>query len=408
MTDIVITSFAEAREAYRQRDLRQGLYDAGAVVMEGVLVNLHGEEHKRRRRIENRTFRRDTFDHYENEMFPDIVECTLAPHAASGHTDLVHFGHALMLNLAAVTAGVDRPRGDAEETERLHEYVSYFIEGATLVHSMLDRDERSAVIAEQLTLWQAEFLQPSIDRRLTLLGQLAAGGIDEAELPRDILTALLRNREVLELDDATLTREVAFFLLAGAHTSATAFVRTIDLMLSWLNQHPEDAYRAAHDRLFVQRCVHETIRLNPSSPTGMRRALADITLPSGRDIPSGALVIIDLEKVNRDQSVFGPSAADFDPTRVTPDGVAPFGLSFAAGMHVCIGQDLAGGLVPPRGSTEPPDEHLFGLAAIAVQRLFQASVRRDPAHPPKIDETTKRPYWSIYPVLLNDPESPTP
>jgi hypothetical protein len=98
--------------------------------------------------------------------------------------------------------------------------------------------------------------------------------------------------------------------------------------------------------------------------------------------------------------VFGPDAAAFDPYRVTPDGVAPFGLSFAAGMHVCIGQDLAGGVVAPRDTEGQPADHLYGLVAVAVQRLFAADVRRDPAHQPKIDTTTKRPYWSIYPVLL--------
>lgn len=399
---ITVSSFAEAREVYRQRDLRQGLYDAGAVVMDGVLVNLHGDEHRQRRRVENRVFRRDTFDIYENEMFPGIVETTLAPHAADGHTDLIDFGHELMLNLAALTAGVDRPRGDAEETARLHEYVKHFIEGATLVHSMLDLDERSALIAEQLRLWQVDFLAPSVERRRSLLAQVADGTLDEGELPRDILTALLRHRGELDLDWPVLTREIAFFLLAGAHTSATAFTRTIDHMLTWLDGHPEDADRARTDLLFVQRCVHETIRLNPSSPTGMRRALADITLPSGRLIPQGTLVVVDLEQVNRDESVFGADAAAFDPYRTTPDGIAPFGLSFAAGMHVCIGQDLAGGVVPPRGAGDAPDGHLFGLVAVAVRRMFQAGVRRDPAHPPKADETTKRPYWSIYPVLLGE------
>lgn len=409
MTDeIVVSTFAEAREVYRQRDLRQGLYDAGAVVMDGVLVNLHGDEHKKRRRIENRIFRRDTFDVYEHEMFPGIVDSTVAPHAADGHTDLIDFGHELMLNLAALTAGIDRPRGDAEETARLHEYVKHFIEGATLVHSMLDRDERSALIAEQLQLWRTDFLAPSIERRRGLLAQLDAGTIDESELPRDILTALLRNRGELGLDWDVLTREIAFFLLAGAHTSATAFTRTIDHMLSWLDDHPEDTDRARDDLLFIQRCVHETIRLNPSSPTGMRRALSDIDLPSGRSIPDGSLVVVDLEKVNRDQTVFGQGAGDFDPYRTMPDGVAPFGLSFAAGMHVCIGQDLAGGVVPPRGTDVAPDGHLFGLVAIAVRRMFQAGVRRDPTHPPKVDQTTKRPYWSVYPVLLEGEQtSPT-
>lgn len=400
---IVISEFAEARQAYRERDLRQGLYDAGAVVMDGVLVNLHGEEHKMRRRIENRTFRRATFDHYENDMFPGIVERTLAPHAASGGTDLVDFGHELMLSLAAVTAGIDRPVGDAEETARLHEYVKYFIEGATLVHSNRDRTERSAIIAEQLRLWRADFLDRSIERRRSLLTRVAEGTLDEDALPRDILTALLRHGQEIDLSEEVMTREIAFFLLAGAHTSATAFTRTIDHMLSWLEAHPEHVALARDDRLFVQRCVQETIRLNPSSPTGMRRALRSITLPSGRAIPEGALVIIDLERVNRDQSVFGPDAAEFDPHRVTPEGVAPFGLSFAAGMHVCIGQDLAGGVVPPRGAAGELDGHLYGLVAIAVRRMFQAGVRRDPARPAEIDESTKRPYWSRYPVLLDPP-----
>ncbi len=406
--DIVISSFAEAREVYRERDLRQGLYDAGAVIMDGVLVNLHGEEHKRRRRIENRMFRRETFERYENDMFPDIVERTLAPYAASGRVDLIDFGHELMLNLAAVTAGIDRPRGDTEETSRLHEYVNYFIEGATLVHSTRDREERSAVIAEKLRSWRVDFLENSIERRRSLLAQVADGTLDEAELPRDILTALLRHSDDLDLDDPGLTREIAFFLLAGAHTSATAFTRTIDHMLTWLAAgHTDHEERARTDRLFVQRCVHETIRLNPSSPTGMRRALRSISLPSGRAIPEGSLVVIDLEQVNRDSSVFGPDACDFDPDRRLPDGVAPFGLSFAAGMHVCIGQDLAGGVVVPRETTTAPDSHLFGLVAIAVQRMFRAGVRRDPTSPPKVDETTKRPYWSSYPVLLDVQEMPS-
>ena len=67
---ITITDYDEAREAYRQKDLRQALYDAGEVVMADVLVNLHGAEHRDRRRLENRLFRRDTFDLYERRAVP--------------------------------------------------------------------------------------------------------------------------------------------------------------------------------------------------------------------------------------------------------------------------------------------------------------------------------------------------
>ena len=66
---VTITTYEHAREAFRQKALRQGLYDEGEVVMADVLVNLHGDEHRARRRLENRLFRRDTQERYEHDLF---------------------------------------------------------------------------------------------------------------------------------------------------------------------------------------------------------------------------------------------------------------------------------------------------------------------------------------------------
>ncbi|NEK58440.1 cytochrome P450 [Geodermatophilus sabuli] len=395
---VTIQTFADAKDAYRQKDLRQALYDEGEVIMADVLVNLHGDEHRARRRVENRSFRRETFDHYERELFPAVTDQTLAPHVAAGRVDLVHLGHELMLNLAALTAGVDRPQGTAEETARLYDYMMVFIEGATLAHSTRDKDVQRQAIAAGLLEWDEEFLAPSVARRREALARLAAGEIPESEVPRDVLTVLLRSEGELRLPHEVLRREIAFVLLAGAHTSATAFVRSIDHILSWVEAHPEDAGRVVGDPLFVQRCIHETVRLNPSSPIGMRWALEDVTLKSGVHVPKGGKLVIDLAAVNRDPAVFGPTAAEFDPYRALPSGVGPFGLSFGGGMHVCIGQDLAAGVVP-LGEVDP-DTHLFGLVTGAVQRMFTEGVRRDPADPPQRDANTARPYWGTYPVLL--------
>ena len=57
----MLDTYDEVREALRQRDLKQALYDAGGSVMADSLITLHGEAHKRRRRAENRLFRRGTF-----------------------------------------------------------------------------------------------------------------------------------------------------------------------------------------------------------------------------------------------------------------------------------------------------------------------------------------------------------
>lgn len=398
---IVVSSFQDAKDAYRQKELRQSLYDEGEVVMADVLVNLHGSEHRSRRRVENRLFRRETFDFYERELFPGVIEQTLEPHLAAGAADLVSLGHHLMLNLAALTAGVDRPEGTAEETERLYSYMMLFIQGATLAHSTGDKDEQRECIFKGLVDWDRDFLEPSMRRRGELLRQAETGSVAEKDVPTDVLTTLMRHQDELGISRDVIRREIAFFLLAGAHTSATAFVRAIDHILDWTAAHPDDAPLVTDDSLFVQRCIHETVRLNPSSPIGRRRAQAPVDLKSGVHIPEGATVVIDLHAVNRDREVFGVDAAEFNPHRVLPQNVAPFGLSFAAGMHVCIGQDLAAGVVP--GADVDRSSHLFGLVTGAVQRMFLANVRHVPQRPPQRDSQTARPYWGAYPVLLDRP-----
>jgi cytochrome P450 len=398
MTVVTVSTFEDARATYRNKELRQALYDEGEVIMGDVLVNLHGDEHRARRRLENRLFRRDTFSHYEQELFPAIIKQTLQPHVAAGRTELVEFSHEMMMNLAALTAGVDRPLGTTEESLHLYRYLMKFIEGATLAHSTRDKNEVRVEIEDSISAWDAEFLTPSVDRRRAALRRLEAGAITDDELPRDVLTVLLRNEDDLHLPYEALRREIAFFLLAGAHTSATAFTRSLDQIFGWLGGHPEDRARIRDDRLFVQRCVHETIRLNPSSPVGMRWATADFVLHDGTAVAKGDKVVLDLMAVNRDPAVFGADSGEFNPYRRLPDGVAPYGLSFGYGMHACIGQDLAGGVVPSADGTA--GEHLHGLVAVAVQAMFDNGVAPDPARPPEMDTATARPYWGRYPVVF--------
>jgi cytochrome P450 len=249
--------------------------------------------------------------------------------------------------------------------------------------------------------FEAEFLAPSIARRHELIQKWRAGEISEDSLPLDILTVLLRNEDSLHIDQQTMVREIAFFLLAGAHTSATAFVRTIDNLFGWLAKHPEDAELVRTNREFVQHAVYETIRLNPSSPTGMRRALADVTLRNGTVVPAGSTVVIDLMSVNRDKSVFGADAADFNPHRGEQGpGVSRWGLSFGSGMHACIGQELAAGL---NERSEETADYEYGLSTVAVQAMFDRGVKPDPSRPAEIDTATSRPYWSSYHVLFDPP-----
>lgn len=391
---VTITTYDQARRAYRHKDLRQALYDAGEVIMEDVLVNLHGDEHRARRRVENRLYRRETFLHYEHDLFPGIIAATADPYIADGSAELVSLGHQLMMNLAAFTAGVDRPAGTPEETFRLYDYLKVFIEGATLAHYTGDKNTKRAEVEDALARFGDEFLKPGIARRRELIDKPDDGAL----MPEDVLSVLLRHEAELGLTYETIRREVAFYLLAGAHTSATAFTRVTHDILGWVAAHPADAELARIDETFVQRATHETIRLQPSSPVAMRWALADVDLGDGVVAPKGGKVVIDLISVNRDPDVFGDDAHDFNPNRSLPDGVAPYGLSFGLGMHACIGQDMAAGLVPRPDRDE--NDRLLGLVPAAVQYLFANGASADPNDPPEMDDSTSRPYFGRYPIVF--------
>jgi cytochrome P450 len=397
---VTITTYEAARDAFRHKQLRQALYDAGDVVMADVLVNLHGDEHRDRRRVENRLFRRETHERYEQVLFPPIVDETLAPHIERGHAELVGLSHQMMMNLAAFTAGIDRPLGTPEETHHLYSYMMRFIEGATLAHFTGDREAKRAEVAAALAAFDEEFLRPSAARRRLEIARVDAGEIGEEDLPRDVLTLLLRNGDTLHLVPDVVLRETCFYLLAGAHTSATAFVRTLHSVFGMQDAAPADAARAREDLGFLQRCVHETIRLHPSSPVAMRWALDDVELRSGERIARGDKVVIDLMAANRDPAVFGAAPDRFNPDRELPEGVGRAGLSFGSGMHACIGKELAAGAdLAVDAAAEYP---LHGLVPVAAQALLGAGGRPDPDRPARRDPASERGYWAEYPVVFGE------
>ena len=398
MKTITISDFEACSETLADKQLAQSLYDDGAVIMADVLLVLHGAAHRARRGLELRVFRRDFSRFYEQLVFPATLAQTIAPYERQGHADLMELGYAVTLNLTADFAGIDRPRRDAAETADLLRLVMVFSEGATLVHSTRDknivRNEVRAALAEFDTL----FYQPSLTRRRDLLVRFAAGEIDEDALPRDVLTVLLRNEDKVELSPDLMMREIAFYLQAGSHSTANSTTHAFHDVTAWCAAHPADAARIASDPLFLQRCVHESIRLHPASPVAWRRPVCPVSLASGESAGTGDRVVIDLAAANRDTAVFGVDAGDFNPHRGLPEGVPPWGLSFGVGVHTCLGRDLDGGLLP-RADTDPAT-HQYGIVPLLVATLFARGARADPDRPATRADHTERPNWGCYPILL--------
>jgi len=394
---LIIADWPLAREAYRSRYLRQGLYDGG-VVMDNVLINLHSTEHRDRRRLENPLFRRDVLFEYERTSFPAVLAARLQLHFVAGRLDLLPFGHGVMLELASVNAGIDLDIGNAEASSQLSQQLLLFIDGARILHYTGDKAAKEREVADALRNFDEQFVAPAIERRRALLQARDAGEINDAGVPRDILRVLLENTEGLDLDESTVVRETAFFLLTGASTSAAAMTQTLHNIFGWIRTHPADEARLANDPTFVQRCILETLRLAPISPIAARWATANFALSDGSEIQKGDRVHIDMGAANRDPSIFGSDAGEFRPDRELPDDVPRAGVSFGHGQHHCIGQELAVGVEP---DLDDGFEHrLFGLVGVVVQELMRLGARPDPDHAPVTDDSSQRGNFIHYPVVL--------
>lgn len=396
---VELTAYRDARDGFRNRHLRQALYDAGHRLMDGVIVNLHGDVHLARRRLENRLFRRDTFAWYEREHIPRIIDAVLASPIEHGCGDLLPLARHTMMTLSIDVAGVDLPstgdgRLDPEVFDHFHDLMNRLARASTVAHAtgdprpIIDDGDRA------LEAFDTEFFRPAHERRRRLVERFDADDLDESDLPRDVLTTLLRNQDRLDLPRETLLREIAYFPWVGSHSTSAQLVHAMHHMLSWVDDDVERRHRLADDAALRQRFVHESLRLHPASPVALRIALDDVTLKSGQSIARGDTVVINVEAANRDPAVFGDDADRFDPFRALPDEVAPWGLSFGHGAHACLGQELAGGLAPD----DALDHHLLGAIAMMAGAMLRAGARPDPDSPAELDPTTTRTVWSTYPV----------
>lgn len=411
-TDTVeFTTYEAIREALFKKDLSRSFdkrsYAEGNI-RDGVVSIMHGRVHRNRRRIENTQFRAERLKLYEAELFPSILDKLLDDLIDRQQVDLFTLGEMVSVVLAAKRAGLDPDPDDLPQLRRLVAYVNVFSQGSAI----LDQEDPDTVreqVREALAQFEEEFVLSARQRREEALAQFERGEIPEDDLPYDILTIVLMNRDDpgLELNDAgRIVRETATYLQGGTHTSSQTLINALDLLFPAAKEDPTIWKRILEDRLFAQRCIHETLRLRPTTPRIKRRAETDTEI-AGVAVPADAMVILDAAKGNREPELFGDDAESFNPDRTVAEGVPRWGLSFGAGAHACPGRSVAGGLPVPT-DFEVNGDHLFGLVALMLQAVVQRGVEKDPDQQPVRDTRTERyTRWSRYPVRFRSREPST-
>ncbi|EHB45738.1 Linalool 8-monooxygenase [Mycolicibacterium rhodesiae JS60] len=150
----------------------------------------------------------------------------------------------------------------------------------------------------------------------------------EADPPHDILSAIIGD------SDLTRAEQLGFcmsLLVAGNETTR----HLISGGLVALAEHPEQRRTLVEDPSRIPTAVEEMLRWVTPIVAMSRTATCPISLADA-EIPSDAYLVMLYAAANRDTSVFGPDADQFDVNR-SPNPHLAFGI----GEHFCLGAGLA-------------------------------------------------------------------
>jgi cytochrome P450 len=147
----------------------------------------------------------------------------------------------------------------------------------------------------------------------------------------DLISALIQAEEAGErLDDGELRNLVLNILVGGVDTSQSQLAHAVRL----LAEHSEQWERLRTDpRGLALAAVEESLRYEPITPFTARIVITDLEF-RGVTFPAGSIVLVSAWHANRE----GAGRDEFD---ITADRGGARLLTFGAGIHYCVGANLA-------------------------------------------------------------------
>lgn len=367
---------------------------------QGNLAMSNGDLHRNRRRLLNMLVRPEQLVRFREDIILPSVDRWMGrsvKQAEDGSMacDLASVVELIFLEFAAKIIGIQGVESE-EGMARLRGCALPIFGGLSASHF----EDREAVMQAGIAAKQVfveEFYRPSLLFIEKQLEQVTAGEIEESDVPLNLLRLIASRADESYEEEEVGIKEAILFFVATTGTSVQAVLSTVEYLLDWFEAHPED--RAdVEDMEFISNALQETLRLRaPFVPYLTRLAIDDFEADDVK-LNAGDEIHAWIARAGRDSEVFGADANQFNPRREVPQGVARYGLAFAAGPHQCLG------LRAVLGNDGKSGSHLR-----LVQSLFRAGIRKDPARQPQLlplkhsdDPRDQIPTYVSFPVVLEN------
>ncbi|MGH3207194.1 MAG: cytochrome P450 [Trebonia sp.] len=281
----------------------------------GSMISMDDPRHARLRRIVSRAFTPKMIKKFEEDV-QQTAGVIIDELLATGPCDFVqHVSARLPLKIICQMMGIGE------------EHYDTVLRDTNIILSGADPE----FVSENIQEAQTQILTAGIE-----LGGLVSGLAEQRlAAPADDLVSSLANANI-DGEQLTPSELASFFILlvvAGNETTRNAIAHALLL----LTQHPAQRELLLAD--FEGRigpAVEEIVRY-VSPVIWMRRTLTQDTVLNGNAFATGDKFLLMYQAANRDETVFGPTADQFDITR-SPNPHVGFG---SAGPHFCLGAHLA-------------------------------------------------------------------
>ncbi|MDT5340149.1 MAG: hypothetical protein QOD90_5654 [Mycobacterium sp.] len=268
-----------------------------------TILGMHGKQHHDHRSLVAKAFRQSALTQWEPEVIDPICDQLVDEIKGDGHADLVKaVTFEFPTRVTAALLGL--PQDDLEMFRRL---------SLDLISIMDDLEAGFNASVELGTYFQEQVDQRRSKMTDDVIGDLVAAEIDGEKLTDEAIISFLR-----------------LLLPAGLETTYRSSGNLLYLLLT----HPEQLEAVQRDRDLIPAAIEEGIRYETPLVLVARNTTRDVEM-HGVTIPKGAAITLCMGAANRDEKRWT------DPDKFDIHRPRRAHISFAGGIHSCLGMHLA-------------------------------------------------------------------